>query len=65
MNCLNDDHDLARPEPQVVRCDLCAQIAPLERYGLPGLSAALVEGMRALFGASRRGRSPKDDCACC
>jgi hypothetical protein len=64
MTCLNDDHDRARPEPQV-RCDLCAQITPLDRYGLPGLSAALVDGLRALFGASRRGRSPKDDCACC
>ena len=41
---------------QAVRSDLCAQIAPLDRYGLAGLSAALVDGLRALFGASRRAR---------
>jgi hypothetical protein len=33
--------------------DLCAQLAPLNRYGLPGLGAVVAEGARALFGASR------------
>jgi hypothetical protein len=33
--------------------DLCAQLAPLNRYGLPGLSAVVANGARALIGASR------------
>jgi hypothetical protein len=33
--------------------DLCAQLAPLDRYGLPRLSAAVADGLRALIGASR------------
>ena len=28
--------------------DLHAHIAPLDRYGLPGLSSAMTEGVRAL-----------------
>ena len=31
--------------------DLCAQLAPLNRYGLPGFSAAVAEGLRALMGS--------------
>ncbi len=50
----NDFHNQERPAAQVVRSDLCAQLAPLDRYGLAGFSAALVDGFRALFGASRR-----------
>jgi hypothetical protein len=33
--------------------DICAQIAPLNRYGLPGLGNAVADGLRALIGASR------------
>jgi hypothetical protein len=33
--------------------DLCAQIAPLNRYGLPGLGNAVADGLRYLIGASR------------
>lgn len=33
--------------------DLCAQVAPLNRYGLPSLGAAVANGLRALIGASR------------
>ena len=33
--------------------DLCAQLAPLNRYGLPGLGAVVANGARALVGASR------------
>lgn len=33
--------------------DLCAQLAPLNRYGLPGLGAVVANGARALIGASR------------
>jgi len=37
-----------------LRRDLCAQIVSLDRYGLQDLSAALVDGLRALFRATRR-----------
>ena len=40
------------PSPLIVN-DLCAQLAPLNRYGLPGLSAVVANGARALIGASR------------
>jgi len=40
------------PSPLIVN-DLCAQLAPLNRYGLPGLSAAVANGARALVGVSR------------
>ena len=30
------------------RADLCAQVAPLNRYGLNGLSSAIVDGLWAL-----------------
>jgi hypothetical protein len=43
----------ARPRSALIVNDLCAQLAPLNRYGLPGFSHALVEGLRSLFGASR------------
>ena len=33
--------------------DLCAQIAPLNRYGLPGLGNAVADGLRYLIGTSR------------
>ena len=33
--------------------DLDARLAPLDRYGLAGFSSAIVDGLRALFGASR------------
>lgn len=39
----------------LIRGDLCAQLAPLNRYGLPGLSSALVDGLVALVSASRNG----------
>jgi len=32
----------------LLRNDLCAQLAPLNRYGLAGVSAALVDGVIAL-----------------
>jgi hypothetical protein len=37
----------------LIVCDLRAQLAPLNRYGLPGLGAAVADGTRALIGASR------------
>ena len=40
------------PSPLIVN-DLCAQLAPLNRYGLPGLGAVVADGARALIGVSR------------
>jgi hypothetical protein len=34
--------------PTLLRYDICAQLAPLNLYGLAGLSAAMVDGLRAL-----------------
>ena len=33
--------------------DLCAQLAPLNRYGPTGLGAAIASGLRALTSAAR------------
>jgi hypothetical protein len=65
LHGLNDSYDRSRLSEQVVRCDLCAQITPLDRYGLPGFSAALVDGLRALFSKSRRPRGAESDCVRC
>jgi len=43
----------AEPLSPLVVNDLCAQLAPLNRYGLPGLGAIVANGARALIGASR------------
>jgi hypothetical protein len=43
----------AYSSPLIVN-DLCAQLAPLNRYGLPGLGAVVVDGARALIGVSRK-----------
>jgi hypothetical protein len=42
-----------RPVPSLIINDLCAQMTTLNRYGLPKVSAALSDGVRALVGASR------------
>lgn len=39
--------------PLIVK-DLCAQLAPMNRYGFPNLGAAAVDGLIVLIGASRR-----------
>jgi hypothetical protein len=39
--------------PLIVK-DLCAQLAPLNRYGFPNLGAAAVDGLIVLIGASRK-----------
>jgi hypothetical protein len=50
-------HDIGRrgerPAPSLIVCDLRAQLAPLNRYGLPGLGAAVADGLVALISASR------------
>jgi hypothetical protein len=40
-------------ESPLIVCDLRAQLAPLNRYGLPGLGAVVAYGARALVGVSR------------
>jgi hypothetical protein len=42
--------------------DLDARLAPLDRYGLPGVSSAIVEGLHALFVVSM---SAARLCRCC
>jgi hypothetical protein len=37
-----------RPAPSLIVNDLCAQMATLNRYGLPRVSAAVANGVRAL-----------------
>ena len=47
-------HNVGRgSERPLIVNDLCAQLAPLNRYGLPGLGAVVVDGARALIGVSR------------
>lgn len=43
----------AQRASRLIRSDLCAQLAPLNRYGLAGLSSALIDGLVALVNASR------------
>jgi hypothetical protein len=54
-----------RPGPALLHTDLCAQLAPLNRYGLAGLSVALANGVRALIGAARRIPAARECCARC
>jgi len=54
MQCLqNADRGGAKLISPLIVNDLCAQLAPLNRYGLPGLGAAVAKGLRVLVGASR------------
>jgi hypothetical protein len=59
----HDSDRLARAGSPLIRHDLCAQIAPLDRYGLPGLGAALADGVLALVGASRTALSAAVRCS--
>jgi hypothetical protein len=43
----------AESSSPLIVCDLRAQLAPLNRYGLPGLGAVVADGARALVGVSR------------
>jgi hypothetical protein len=47
----------AQQASRLIRSDLCAQLAPLNRYGLTGLSSALIDGLVALVGVSRNALS--------
>jgi hypothetical protein len=40
-------------ERSLIVNDLCAQLVPLNRYGLPGFGAVVADGALALIGASR------------
>ena len=57
--------DKVRHDPRLVRSDLCAQLAPLNRYGLTGVTSALVDGARSLFGGSRRTQPCGECCPHC
>ena len=48
----NNIHDAERPVSQLIVNDLCAQIVPLDRYGLPSLGAAVADSLRVLVDAS-------------
>ena len=37
----------------LIEHDLCARLAPLDRYGLPGFSAALVDGLLVVASRSK------------
>ena len=55
MICSQNSHrgGDAYSSPLIVN-NLCAQLAPLNRYGLPGLGAVVADGARALVGVSRK-----------
>ena len=55
MLCPHNTHRAsdAYSSPLIVN-DLCAQLAPLDRYGFPNLGGAAVDGIRVLIGASRK-----------
>jgi hypothetical protein len=61
--CRLQNRDSTRPAPVLARHDLDARLAPLDRYGLQGLSSALVLGLIALVGASRSTLFPVTSCA--
>jgi hypothetical protein len=51
MNCSHNSHRAGDASPLIVK-DLCAQLAPLNRYGASGLGVA--DGLHALIGVSRK-----------
>jgi hypothetical protein len=53
MNCSYNINRVGDSSPLIVN-NLCAQLAPLNRYGLPGLGAVVADGARALIGVSRK-----------
>jgi hypothetical protein len=63
MCCLQNRDDTMRPASVLARRDLDARLAPLDRYGLGGLSSALVLGLIALVGASMSALFPVTSCA--
>jgi hypothetical protein len=53
MNCSHNTHRGGDASSLIVK-DLCAQLAPLNRYGFPNVGAAAVDGLLVLIGASRK-----------
>lgn len=55
MLCSQNSHRAgdAHSSPLIVN-NLCAQLAPLNRYGPPNLGAAAVDGLIVLIGFSRK-----------
>ena len=58
-----DSDRSARAASPLIRHDLCAQIAPLDRYGPAGLGAALADGLVALVSVSRTALCAAVGCA--
>ncbi len=55
MLCSHNTHRRGeRSSSPLIVNDLRAQLAPLNRYGLPGLGAAVADGLHALIGVSRK-----------
>jgi hypothetical protein len=52
----------ARSASPLLVNDLCAQLAPLNRYGLTGLGEAIGSALRALTSAARPGACPASGC---
>jgi hypothetical protein len=50
----NSSHACPHSGSRLIRHDLCAQLAPLNTYGLADFSSSLVDGLIALAGASRK-----------
>ena len=61
--CSLQKRDRTRPASVLARRDLDARLAPLDRYGLGGLSSALFLGLIALVGASMSALFPVTSCA--
>jgi hypothetical protein len=61
--CRLQNRDTMRSASALARRDLDARLAPLDRYGLGGLSSALVLGLIALLGASMSALFPLVGCA--
>jgi hypothetical protein len=57
---IRDDTSQMYPHPQsrLIQHDLCAQLAPLDRYGLAEFSSALVVGLLALATWSKSAFAP-------
>jgi hypothetical protein len=54
MPCSQNAHRAGGAYSPLIVNNLCAQLAPLNRYGPPNLGAVAVDGLLALIGASRK-----------
>jgi hypothetical protein len=63
LSCPGHSDRRSRTASPLIRHDLCAQIAPLDRYGPAGLGEALADGVIALVSASKTALSAAGRCA--